>query len=92
MWVLNSNMFLRCLLKNVRRAAFVGETEGEQNGFSWHRRDMTVFSMRAYSHTRRHVHLCLFRCSEAETSNLASLQMAQAFVMFGIKITSSDSC
>lgn len=33
--------------------------------------------------------LCLFRCNEAATSNLARLQMAPAFVMFGIKSLSS---
>lgn len=40
--------------------ALVGEREGEQNGFSWRCRDMTVFSMRAYSHTRHHVHFVPF--------------------------------
>lgn len=53
----------------------------EQNGFSWCRMrdgDMTVFSMRAYSH----IQPCLFRGNQAVTSNLDGLQVARVSVMF----------
>lgn len=44
-----------------------------------------VFNEGLQSHPPPCAFCVLFRCSEAATSNLAPLQMARAFVMFGIQ-------
>lgn len=62
------------------------ETEGEQSG------DMTGFSMKASSHTYRHVHFVPFHVQQKQRLAICVPPNGTGICYIRKKITSSDSC